>query len=85
MFDKDYEFVHLSGSWARERHIEKMPLTRAGVYVDSKRMVSGHSHSPFMALARPNTTEKEGEDYEMCIRDSRSSACLQERWYNGGL
>ena len=63
LFDKDFEFVHLSGSWARERHIEKMPLTRAGVYVDSKRMVSGHSHSPFMALARPNTTEKEGEVY----------------------
>lgn len=63
LFDKDYDFVHLSGSWARERHIERMPLTNAGVYVDSKRMTSGHVHSPFMALARPHTTEKNGEVY----------------------
>lgn len=63
LFDGNFEFVHLSGAWARERHIEKMPLTRACVSVDSKRGVSGHQHSPFMALARPNTTETEGEVY----------------------
>ncbi len=63
LFDKDFEFVHLSGAWARERHIEKMPLTRATVSVDSKRTASSHFHSPFMALARPNATEDEGEVY----------------------
>lgn len=63
LFDKDFEFVHLSGAWTRERYIEKMPLTRATVSVDSKRVASSHFHSPFMALARPNATENEGEVY----------------------
>ncbi|MEE0867026.1 MAG: alpha-galactosidase [Clostridia bacterium] len=63
LFDKDFEFVHLSGAWARERHIEKMPLTHATVSVDSKRVSSSHFHSPFMALARPDTTENKGEVY----------------------
>ncbi len=63
LFDKNFEFVHLSGAWCRERHIEKMPLTRATISVDSKRVSSSHFHSPFMALARPNATEDEGEVY----------------------
>ncbi len=63
LFDKNFEFVHLSGAWTRERHIEKMPLTRATVSVDSKRVSSSHMHSPFMALARPNVTEEMGEVY----------------------
>ncbi len=63
LFDKDFEFVHLSGAWARERHIEKMPLTRATVSVDSKRVTSSHFHSPFMAFARPYTNEDMGEVY----------------------
>ncbi len=63
LFDKDFEFLHLSGAWARERRIQTMPLTNAGVYVDSKRVSSSHEHSPFMALKRPTATEDAGEVY----------------------
>ena len=63
LFDKDYDFVHLEGAWARERHIEKRPLMTGIMQIDSKRVSSSHFHSPFLALARPNTTETEGDVY----------------------
>ena len=63
LFDKDFDFVHLEGAWARERHIRKSPLMNGIMSVDSKRVASGHFHSPFLALARQNATETEGEVY----------------------
>ena len=62
-FDKEFDFVHLEGAWARERSIQKMPLINGIMAVDSKRVSSGHFHSPFLALARKNATETEGEVY----------------------
>ena len=61
LFDKNYEFVHLTGAWARERHIQKQPLMNGTMQIDSKCVASGHIHSPFLALARPWTTENQGE------------------------
>lgn len=61
LFDKNYEFVHLTGAWARERHIQKQPLMNGAMQIDSKRVASGHIHSPFLALARPWATETQGE------------------------
>lgn len=63
LFDKDFDFVHLEGAWARERSIQKTPLMNGIMQVDSKRVASSHFHSPFLALARPNATETEGEVY----------------------
>ena len=61
--DKDYEFVHLEGAWARERSIQKKPLINGIMQIDSKRLSSSHHHSPFLALARPYTTEIQGDVY----------------------
>ena len=63
LFDKRYEFVHLEGNWARERHIQRSPLINGIMSIDSKRVSSSHQHSPFLALARPETTEDIGEVY----------------------
>lgn len=63
LFDKDYEFVHLEGAWARERSIQKKPLLSGTMHIDSKRISSGHFHSPFIALARPHATETQGDVY----------------------
>lgn len=63
LFDKQYEFVHLEGNWARERHIQKSPLINGIMAIDSKRVSSSHQHSPFLALARPQVTEECGEVY----------------------
>ena len=63
MQGREFEFVHLQGSWARERHIERRPVMNGGQYIDSKRGSSSHHHNPFIALAHKNTTEYEGDAY----------------------
>lgn len=61
--DKDFDFIHLAGAWARERHIHRAPLTAGSTMIDSKRASSSHNHSPFTALARHEATETSGEVY----------------------
>lgn len=61
----DYDFVHFSGAWARERHLEKNPLMRGNQYVDSLRGASSHVHNPFVCLASKGATETQGEVYAM--------------------
>lgn len=63
LFDKDFDFVHLEGTWCRERQIQKTPLINGTMLIDSKKTASGHQHSPFVAFSRPNATETEGEVY----------------------
>ena len=67
LFDKDYDFVHLEGGWARERSIQKKPLMNGIMSIDSKRVSSSHHHSPFLALARPYATETQGDVYGMSL------------------
>jgi len=67
LFDKEYLFTHLEGSWARECHIQKQKLINGCMSIDSKRGASSHNHSPFLALARPWTTEEQGEVYGMSL------------------
>ncbi len=63
LFDKNYEFVHLEGAWAKERSIQKRPLLNGSMQIESKRVTSSHHHSPFVALARPYATETQGDVY----------------------
>lgn len=58
-----FDFIHLHGAWARERHIERRPIIHGGVYIDSKRGSSSHHHNPFFALASENTDESHGNVY----------------------
>ena len=67
MFDKHFEVVHLAGAWATERHIQKAPLSYGMFAIESKRCSSSHFHSPFMALARPEMTETQGEVYGLSL------------------
>lgn len=67
IFDKNYDFVHLQGAWGRERHVQKNPLINGIMEIDSKRVASGHIHSPFLSLARPWATENQGEVYGYCF------------------
>ncbi len=47
MFDGNYEFVHLSGAYARERYIHRSPIIEGDVNISSNRGHSGHKHNPF--------------------------------------
>lgn len=59
----DYEFVYLSGAWAREANIVKRPLGPGSTRIESKRGMSSHQLNPFMALASKGTNEAAGEVY----------------------
>ncbi|KIL43992.1 alpha-galactosidase [Jeotgalibacillus alimentarius] len=59
--DHDYESIQLDGAWIRERHIHRSPVKPGVHVVDSKKGVSSSWHQPFLALARPQTTEHQGE------------------------
>lgn len=61
----NYDLVHLSGKWARERHLHRAPLTQNRQTVATRRGQSSHEHDPFIALVTPETTETTGEVYAM--------------------
>lgn len=58
--DMDYEWIQLSGAWARERHIRKRTLEYGIQAIDSMRGHSSHEHNPFLVLKRPAATENQG-------------------------
>jgi alpha-galactosidase len=61
--DDDFDFIHLSGAWARERHIVRTGLRSGTQSVESRRGASSHGQNPFMALARKGSDEQNGEVY----------------------
>ena len=56
-----YDFLHLYGSWGRERIIQRRPLFNGMQSVDSKRGASSPNHNPFFALLEKGADEKKGE------------------------
>ncbi len=61
--DMDFEMVHLSGAWARERNVKVRKLDHGIQSIYSMRGASSTEHNPFLALKRPETTELSGEVY----------------------
>lgn len=61
--DYDYEMIHFSGAWARERHIKVRKLEQGVQSIHSMRGTSSAEHNPFMILKRPNADEHIGEVY----------------------
>jgi alpha-galactosidase len=59
--DAHWDLTSLSGTWARERHLERGRLLPGRRSVGSVRGGSGHEHNPFLLLTRPATTEADGE------------------------
>ena len=55
--DSDYEFIHFSGAWSRERHMKVRRLEQGIQAVESARGHSSHNHNPFIMLRRPGTDE----------------------------
>ena len=65
MDDRNFEVVGLTGSWARERHIQRMPLGYGRQNMASFKGESSHQEHPFLALVTPETTQDTGEVYAM--------------------
>lgn len=58
-----FELISFDGAWARERRLERRPLGSGRTVLASNRGVSSHHQSPAAILARPHTTEHQGEAY----------------------
>jgi len=65
MEDRSFEVMGLFGSWARERHIQRMPVGYGRQNIASFRGESSHQESPFMALCTSGTSQETGEVYAM--------------------
>lgn len=61
MPDKEYVLVDLAGAWGRERHVREQRLEYGVQSIYSMRGHSSHQFNPFVALKRPEATEKSGE------------------------
>lgn len=61
--DDKFDMIQLSGSWARERHFIRQPLRNGSQSIESRRGASSHGQNPFIALARKDTTENNGDVY----------------------
>jgi alpha-galactosidase len=59
----DFDMLQLSGTWARERHIERRPLASGGSIIESRRGASSHSLNPFLALLSKDANEEQGEAF----------------------
>ena len=59
----DYDFMHLSGAWSRERHIERTALSSGNKSIESRRGASSHQHNPFIALLSSDANEDHGDVY----------------------
>lgn len=59
----DLDFLHLSGTWAKERQMARRPLTMGTQSIESRRGTSSHQHNPFIALLAKGADEDHGEVY----------------------
>lgn len=59
----NYDMLHLSGSWTRERYIHRRRLEPGIQSIESRRGASSHSQNPFIALVSEGATEQFGDVY----------------------
>ncbi|MDR4945376.1 alpha-galactosidase [Neobacillus cucumis] len=65
--DSNWDWLHLQGTWARERHIERKPLIHGVQTISSSRGASSHQHNPFLALLSKDATEDHGMVYGISL------------------
>lgn len=59
--DMDWEMLHFSGAWGRERYLKKRTLEVGTQSIASMRGASSSEHNPSFLLKRKNTDERNGE------------------------
>ncbi|ULT57527.1 alpha-galactosidase [Neobacillus drentensis] len=65
--DSNWDWLHLQGTWARERQIERRPMTHGVQSISSTRGASSHQQNPFLALLSKDATEDHGKVYGMSL------------------
>lgn len=65
--NEEFDFIHLSGAWARERHKKRTPLRCGMQSIESRRGASSHGQNPFIALAHKDANENQGDVYAFSL------------------
>lgn len=66
--NRPLDLIHLSGAWARERHVQRQRLLQGErVSVGSRRGASSHQAHPFLALLEPEAGETHGEVFGLSL------------------
>lgn len=63
----NWDWLQLSGTWARERHIDRIPVHPGIQMISSARGASSHQHNPFIAILSKDTTEEFGDVYGLSL------------------
>ncbi|MBF6977984.1 alpha-galactosidase [Aerococcaceae bacterium zg-BR22] len=58
--NEHFEWLHLDGAWARERHVKRNKIQPGVQHISSTRGASGHMYNPFLAIIAPDTSENKG-------------------------
>ena len=74
----NFELLHLSGDWARERELIRRRLEPGMQGIESRRGASGLEHNPFIALLGAGAGEDHGEVYGFSLVYSGSFAARVE-------
>ncbi len=74
----EYDILHLSGAWTRERHIERRALASGMQAVESRRGSSSHQQNPFVALLSKGANEDHGDVFGFSLVYSGSFVAQAE-------
>ena len=81
----DGDMVSLNGSWGRERHFHRRPVSPGVQMVESRGASSSHQHAPFLGLADREATERWGRVWGLSLIYSGNHRHLAERSQYGTL
>ncbi len=63
----DYEYIHLSGAWAREKHISRADVTVGNQGFETRTGGSSHYENPFMLFGDKGMNETYGNVYGISL------------------
>lgn len=72
------KLLNFHGDWLRERSEEWVPVCHGIQSFDSKRGMSGHMHTPFLALCEEDAGQDHGRVYTMLLLYSGNFRCFAE-------
>lgn len=75
----EYEYIHLAGSYARERHIDRNTVHKGIQGFESRRGASGHTENPFLMLFDKGSNEDYGNVYGISLVYSGNHRFIMER------
>lgn len=75
----EYEYIHLEGAWAREKHIDRNRVHKGMQGFESRRGASGHVENPFLMFFDKGADEAYGNVYGISLVYSGNHRFLVEQ------